>query len=72
MAVTIRHGVNTLSLDSIAGKCVADVRDQVADILNVPESAQVRVNGTPACNEAIIPESSTVEFVKVAGEKGSQ
>lgn len=70
MAITIRHGVNTLTLDNIAGKSVSEVRDQVADILNIPEAAQVRVNGVPVGDEHVIGELASVEFVKIAGEKG--
>ena len=72
MAVTIRHGVNSINSDTVAGKTVADVREQAAEILNVPESAQVRVNGNPAEEDAVIADGSTVEFVKVAGEKGAE
>ena len=72
MAVTVRHGVNSISSDTVAGKTVAEVRGQVEEVLNVPDSAQVRVNGSPAGEDDAIPENATVEFVKVAGEKGCQ
>jgi hypothetical protein len=70
MATTIRHGVNNTTLDSLVGKTVGEVREQVSDLLNIPASAQVRVNGAPAGESDIIGENTTVEFVKVAGEKG--
>ncbi|MCY3024495.1 MAG: hypothetical protein NTW87_36430 [Planctomycetota bacterium] len=70
MAVTVRHGVNSTNSDTVAGKTVAEVREQVEEVLNVPDSAQVRVNGAPADEEDTITDGSTVEFVKVAGEKG--
>jgi molybdopterin converting factor small subunit len=70
MAVTVRHGVNSTSSDSVAGKTVAEVREQLEEVLNIPESAQVRVNGSPAGEDNEIADGSTVEFVKVAGEKG--
>lgn len=70
MAVSVRHGVNTMNLDSIAGKTVGEVRDQVEEVLNIPSSAQVRVNGSPANEDTVVSDNSTVEFVKVAGEKG--
>ncbi len=72
MATTVRHGVNTVNLDSLTGKTVGEVREQVAELLNVPDSAQVRVNGAPADDDDVIAENATVEFVKVAGEKGCQ
>jgi hypothetical protein len=70
MAVTVRHGVNQTTLNSLAGKTVAEVRGEVAGVLNVPPSAQVRVNGAIADDTDLVAENATVEFVKVAGEKG--
>ena len=70
MAVTVRHGVNQTTLNSLAGKTVAEVRSEVSGLLNIPESAQVRINGSIADEIDIVAESATVEFVKVAGEKG--
>jgi len=72
MAVTIRHGVNSTTLDNVAGKTVGEVRERLEDAMNIPDSAQVRVNGAPAEEEDVVPENATVEFVKTAGEKGSQ
>jgi len=71
MAVTIRHGVNTISVDSAAGKTIGEVRDQVADILNVPENAQARVSGVQAEDSKELADGDTLEFVKTAGEKGT-
>lgn len=71
MAVTIRHGVNTISVDSAAGKTVGEVRAQVADILNVPENAQARVSGVQAEDSKELADGDTLEFVKTAGEKGA-
>ena len=71
MSITIRHGVNTINVDSAAGKTVGEVRDQVADILNVPANAQARVNGIQAGDEVQLGDGDTLEFVKTAGEKGA-
>lgn len=70
MSVSIRHGVNSITLDSAAGRTIGEVRRQVADLLNVPETAQVRLNNVPSHNEASIPDHASIEFVKTAGEKG--
>ena len=70
MAVTVRHGVNSVSLSSLSGKTVAEVRSEVASLLNVPPSAQVRINGSIADDTDVVAENASVEFVKVAGEKG--
>jgi len=71
MAVTIRHGVNTISVDSAAGKTVEEIRAQVADILNVPGGAQARVNNAQANDDVELADGDTLEFVKTAGEKGA-
>jgi len=71
MAITVRHGVNTLTLENLAGKSVGEVRGQVEDLLNVPDTAQARVNGVPTGEETVLSDGASVEFVKVAGEKGA-
>ena len=70
MAVTVRHGMNQLTLNTLAGKTVAEVRSEVASLLNIPASSQVRINSAIADDTDIVAESAVVEFVKVAGEKG--
>ena len=71
MAVTIRHGVNSITSDSAAGKTVGEIRAQVADILNVPGGAQARINNAQAGDDAELADGDTLEFVKTAGEKGA-
>lgn len=72
MAVTVRFGVNTLTLDNLAGRTIREVREDVGDLLNIPDSAQVRINGAPASDDNGVADGASVEFVKVAGEKGCQ
>jgi hypothetical protein len=71
MAISVRHGVNELKLDTLAGKTITEVRDQLADILNIPENAQARLNGSPISNDSTLSDGASVEFVKTAGEKGA-
>ena len=71
MAVTVRHGVNTLTLNTLAGKTVAQVREEVPSLLNIPASSQVRVDSAVADDTDVVAENATVDFVKVAGEKGA-
>jgi len=61
---------NSISSDSVTGKTVAEIREQAAEILNVPDNSQVRVNGSPAEEDTVVADGATVKFVKVAGEKG--
>ena len=71
MAISVRHGVNELKLDTLAGKSVSEVRDQLADILNIPDGAQVRVNGATVCDDTVVSDGASIEFIKTAGEKGA-
>ena len=71
MSVSVKHGVNTLSLDTLAGKTIQEVREEVGDLLNIPDAAQVRINGAPASDDSTVSEGAIVEFVKLAGEKGA-
>ena len=68
--ITIRHGVNNVQSDALAGQTVEQIRDQFAEALNIPGEAQVRLNGLAAGNDAVVNDDATVEFVKAAGEKG--
>ena len=69
--VTVKYGVNTLSKPEFVGMTVNEIRDEVQDILNIPDDAQVRVNAITAAADHQVAAGSVVEFVKVAGEKGA-
>ena len=71
MSVTIRYGVNSMTLDHLDNRSVREIRDEVTGILSLPENAQVRINGAPASEDQCVPAGSNVEFVKTAGEKGA-
>lgn len=71
MSVSVRYGVNSLNLDTLAGKTVREVREELGDLLNIPEAAQVRINGAAATDDNTVADGASVEFVKTAGEKGA-
>lgn len=71
MSVTVRYGVNSLTLDHLAGRNVREVRGQVEALLHVPEQAQARLNGQPVSEETCVSEGAALEFVKAHGEKGA-
>lgn len=71
MSISVRHGVNSLTLDTLAGKSAREIRAELGDLLNVPDSAQVRINGAAATDDSLVADGATVEFVKTAGEKGA-
>lgn len=70
MAISVKHGVNTLNVDTLSGRSVQEILDEVGPVLNIPIGSQARVNGQPAEMSASVSDGSSVEFVKVAGEKG--
>lgn len=69
--VIVKYGVNTLNKADYVGMTVSEIRDEVTDVLNIPDDAQVRINGITAAADHQVAAGSTVEFVKVAGEKGN-
>lgn len=69
--ITIRYGVNSLSRNDFASRTPQDVLDEVGDALNIPADVQVRINNCEARMTDLISDNSTVEFVKVSGEKGA-
>ena len=71
MAITIKHGVNTLNMDDLAGQTVEEIRERFEDALNLGENDQARINGAPAAAEDAVQDGQTLEVVKVAGDKGA-
>ena len=67
--VEVVYGAESTSLN-LSGYKVQDVRDTLKHVLNIPNDAQARVNGNLVDGNYILQESDTLEFVKVAGQKG--
>ena len=67
--VDVVYGAESTSLE-LSGYKVQDVRDTLKHVLNIPNDAQARVNGNLVDGEYILQELDTLEFVKVAGQKG--
>lgn len=69
-SITIKYGTNTCTVD-LGGRSVCDIRAMAADLLNLPDDVQARINTVGCENEDdIVQIGSTVEFVKRGGEKG--
>lgn len=62
----ITYGANQHEVE--AGKTIAEIRGESADILNLPEDAKAMVDGKEVA-EDFIPEGD-IEFIKEAGDKG--
>jgi hypothetical protein len=68
--ITIKCGINTLQLD-IAGQTVSDIRVKCTSALNISEDMSARIDGLLAPETLPVEDDSTLEFVKVAGQKGA-
>ena len=69
--ITIRCGVNSLTRSDLVGHTVADIRDEFADSLSIPDNAGAKVNNCNAGLDVVVCDNAVVEFVKVTGEKGN-
>jgi len=67
--VEVLYGAEAQTL-SISGHNVMTVRGELKHVLNIPDDAQARVNGELVDGDYVLQEHDTLEFVKVAGQKG--
>jgi hypothetical protein len=68
--VKISYGVHHLEV-GIAGKSVGEVRQALREPLNIDPRALALVNGREAPASYLLKENDQLEFVRLAGEKGS-
>lgn len=67
----ITCGVNEIENDRYDGKTVAEVRNELGAILNIPSNPTILINGEPVTDEDTeLENDDELEFVKAAGEKG--
>lgn len=66
----VEYGADLLKISSGTAKTIAEVREQVFRVLNIPDSAQAKLDGVAVDNDAEIPpDAQKVQFVKPSGEK---
>ncbi len=68
--VKVVCGANSQDLAGLSGKRIAEVRTELAQVLNIPPDAQARISGVHVDNEYRLQEGDTLEFVRAAGNKG--
>jgi hypothetical protein len=68
--VKISYGVHSLEA-GIAGQSVGEVRQALKEPLNIDPRALALVNGRDAAASYVLKEGDQLEFVRLAGEKGS-
>ena len=69
--VKIGYGVHNLEA-AIAGKSVSEVRQSLREPLNIDPRALALVNGRDVAASYILKQGDQLEFVRLAGEKGSR
>jgi len=64
-------GANMQHVERVSGDAVGTIMEQLEDVLNIPPTVQITVNGRLVRKDHILEEEDVVEFIKPAGEKGS-
>ncbi len=68
--VKVSYGVHSLEA-AIAGKSVGEVRQALREPLNIDPRALALVNGREVAASYLLKAGDQLEFVRLAGEKGS-
>jgi hypothetical protein len=68
--IKVSYGVHSLDA-AIAGKSVGEVRQALREPLNIDPRALALVNGRDVAASYVLKEGDQLEFVRLAGEKGS-
>ena len=68
--VRVSYGVHHLDA-AIAGKSVGEVRQALKEPLNIDPRALALVNGRDVAASYVLKQGDQLEFVRLAGEKGS-
>lgn len=69
--VRVIYGVHAIEA-GVAGRSVGDVRATLQEALSISSQAVALVNGRQATEAHLLQAGETLEFVRVAGEKGTR
>lgn len=69
-SVRVMHGCRDQQM-SIAGQRIGDQREKLRSFLNFDEQATALINGEEVDDDYVLKKSDTLEFLKLAGDKGS-
>lgn len=67
---TLISGPARLTGQTLTGLTVGQVRERFADVLNIPATATVTVNGVTVGNDQVIVDGEEILFAKPLGQKG--
>ncbi len=68
--ITVTCGANTSAFGEISGKSIAQLRADLADVLNIAPNAKVIVSGEDVGEDYVLQPGDRVEFVRPSGRKG--
>jgi len=63
-------GANTQEMDNLEGKTVAEIKEGLKEVLNIPDGAQAIISGDNVENGYTLRAGDVLEFVKPSGTKG--
>ena len=68
----ISCGINELTNDSFANKSIRRLREELGNVLSIPEGATVLVNDEEVTDDNyVVRPTDEIEFVKTSGTKGA-
>jgi len=67
--ITVKSGANETTVS--AGMTVAEVRQNTADVLNLDDGVEARINGDLVADDYVLEDDDVLEFIKPAGTKGT-
>lgn len=70
MSVKVINGVNSSNLN-LAGQRISEVVQSYQEILGISDDQTIKVNGVEVTADYVLDDADTIEFVKEAGQKGS-
>jgi len=65
-------GANELENANFDGKTIEQLKSELRTVLNIPDNATILLNGVEVQNNIALRSGDELEFVKAAGDKGSQ
>ena len=69
-AVEVVHGAESIRRPEFVGRTVADVRTCLRHVLNIPSSAEGRLNGHEARPDDVLLPGDVLEYLDLPGQKG--
>jgi beta-lactam-binding protein with PASTA domain len=69
MSVTVKFGAKNTTMDNLVGVNIAEVRDRLEDIFNIPSGVVAQSGGRTLGDNDVVEDGMTIEFTKPVGSK---